>query len=313
MQNYAGNNYAHVDGKIKANVEELHHVSSMQSEENNQETSRKKKETLGRTKKKSYSIYDVPRQPLTGYVRFLNDHREKVRAENQKASFRDITKILASQWSTLPSHEKQKYLDDAENDKKKCMKELEQYRQTEAYKIFTQKQQEKKLRDNEDRDGNSFLNSSGMECEDGYFRDDAPGLDISIFTEEFLDHNKVRETELRQLRKSNTEFEEQNAILSKHVDNMRVAIDKLEVETIQQKNNNIALQKHLDNLRKTLTANFASIPLPGTSEVPSIESIDNYMAKLHNMTLDNPQENEALISTVREIVNRLDYQGSERL
>ena len=73
----------------------------------------------------------------------------------------------------------------------------------------------------------------------------------------------VRETELRQLRKQNTEYEEQNAILSKHIENMKQAIEKLEVETVQQRSNNMALQQHLDILRGTLTANFASIPLPG--------------------------------------------------
>ena len=64
----------------------------------------------------------------------------------------------------------------------------------------------------------------------GKENEDIPGtFDIPIFTEEFLDHNKAREAELRQLRKQNTEYEEQNAILSKHIENMKAAIDKLEV------------------------------------------------------------------------------------
>jgi len=73
----------------------------------------------------------------------------------------------------------------------------------------------------------------------------------------------VREGELRQLRRQNTEYEEQNAILSKHVDNMKQAIEKLEVEATQQRSNNAALQQHLDLLRTTLVANFSRIPLPG--------------------------------------------------
>jgi len=74
----------------------------------------------------------------------------------------------------------------------------------------------------------------------------------------------AREAELRQLRRQNTEYEEQNAILSKHVDNMKQAIEKLEVEATQQRSNNAALQQHLDLLRTTLVANFSRIPLPGT-------------------------------------------------
>ena len=73
----------------------------------------------------------------------------------------------------------------------------------------------------------------------------------------------MRETELRQLRKQTTELEEQNAILSKHVENMKQAIEKLQVEAVQQRNNNMALQGHLDALRQTLTSNFSSVPLPG--------------------------------------------------
>jgi flagellar biosynthesis chaperone FliJ len=76
-------------------------------------------------------------------------------------------------------------------------------------------------------------------------------------------YGAVREAELRQLRKQNTEYEEQNAVLSKHVENMKQAIDKLEVEAAQQRKNNDSLQKHLDYLRTTLVANFARLPLPG--------------------------------------------------
>ena len=73
----------------------------------------------------------------------------------------------------------------------------------------------------------------------------------------------ARETELRQLRKQTTELEEQNAILSKHIENMKQAIEKLQIEAVQQRNNNMALQGHLDALRTTLTSNFSTVPLPG--------------------------------------------------
>ncbi|XP_076356320.1 high mobility group protein 20A-like [Tachypleus tridentatus] len=276
----------------------------------------KRKEVGQKVKKRKRGPRDAnaPRQPLNGYVRFLNEKRERVRKENPSASFAEITKILAGEWSKLPTSEKQKYLDEAEKDKERYVKELEQYQQTEAYRLFTKKQQDKKRKGNdtwEDNEGNLSLNGSALDAcgPDESKEEDVPGFDIPIFTEEFLDHNKAREAELRQLRKSNTEYEEQNAILSKHIDKMKAAIEKLEVETVQQRNNNLALQQHLDNLRATLTASFAAIPLPVTNEVPSLETVDSYMGKLHTLILDNPQENEALIHAVREIVSRLDYQG----
>lgn len=39
--------------------------------------------------------------------RFLNDRREKVRSENPSLTFTEITKLLASEWSKLPSDQKQ--------------------------------------------------------------------------------------------------------------------------------------------------------------------------------------------------------------
>lgn len=50
---------------------------------------------------------NAPRQPLTGYVRFLNERREAVRSENPGLSFSEITKLLGSEWTKLPQHEKQ--------------------------------------------------------------------------------------------------------------------------------------------------------------------------------------------------------------
>ncbi|CAG2063406.1 unnamed protein product, partial [Timema podura] len=198
---------------------------------------------------------------------------------------------------------------------------------------------------------------------------DLPGFDIPIFTEEFLDHNKGREAELRQLRKSNTDYEQQNAILQKHIENMKAAVDKLEVETSQQRSNNAALQQHLDSMRAILTTNFASIPLPGTelgrlnlekvnphlcggrvenhlgkplssprldsnldlpvlgslaqhetsvlakhttkagtNELPTLNNIDSYMTRLHSVLTDtSARERETLLTTVRALVARMDF------
>ncbi|XP_077564102.1 high mobility group protein 2 isoform X2 [Haemaphysalis longicornis] len=252
---------------------------------------------------------NAPEKPLTGYVRFLNDRREAVRAANPTANFSDITKILANEWSKLGPQEKQKYLDEAEKDRVRYSKEMEQYQQTEAYKMFTKKQHEKKAAKGDDgRAATTNGTAADVGHEDGK-KDDVPGFEIPIFTEEFLDHNKGCEAELRQLRKSNTEHEEQNAILSKHVDTMRAAVEKLETETTQQRHNNRALHQHLAALRSALARSFAALPLPGTNETATLENIDNYMAKLHSIILDRPQEHEALISSVRDIANRLEYQG----
>lgn len=294
--------------------EETNHPENLLVDTDCQDLPEKRKGGWPKGRKRKTRPRDVsaPRLPLTGYIRFLNENREKVRLENPSASFSEVTRILAGEWSKLSTNEKQRYLDEAEKDKERYIKELEKYQQTDAYKIFTKQKQEKKCKDMmDDSQGGYSYQSSTIEMlnPEGGHEEDIPGFDIPIFTEEFLDHNKAREAELRQLRKSNTEYEEQNAILSKHIENMKMAIEKLEVETLQQRNNSNALQQHLGELRSTLADSFSNIPLPGTNEVPTIETIDMYMTKLHSMILDNPQDHENLISTVRDIVGRLDYQG----
>lgn len=76
--------------------------------------------------------------------------------------------------------------------------------------------------------------------------------------------NTARETEVRQLRKSCTDYEQQNAILQTHLTNMQTAVDKLEVEVMQQMTNNAALKQHLDQLRHALLTSFSHMPLPGS-------------------------------------------------
>nr|CAD7606644.1 unnamed protein product [Timema genevievae] len=265
----------------------------------------------GKKRKKSQRDLTAPRQPLTGYVRFLNDRREKVRADNPNLPFPEITKLLASEWSQLPADQKQQYLEAAEQDRERYLKELQAYKQTEAYKIFTQKQIQKKQREEKMA---ADAAAAAQQDEEPEKDSDLPGFDIPIFTEEFLDHNKGREAELRQLRKSNTDYEQQNAILQKHIENMKAAVDKLEVETSQQRSNNAALQQHLDSMRAILTTNFASIPLPGTvriystNELPTLNNIDSYMTRLHSVLTDtSARERETLLTTVRALVARMDF------
>uniref|UniRef100_A0A3Q2GNV6 High mobility group 20A n=1 Tax=Cyprinodon variegatus TaxID=28743 RepID=A0A3Q2GNV6_CYPVA len=177
----------------------------------------------------------------------------------------------------------QRYLDEAERDKERYMRELEKYQKTEAYKHFTRKVQEKQK---EGKDRTVF--------------------DIPIFTEEFLNHSKAREAEMRQLRKTNMEYEERNAALQKHVESMRGAVERLEGDVMQERERNGLLHQHLETLRQALTSSFSSVPLPGSGETPTLDSIDSYMKKLHSIIVSNPQEHESLISTVRDVVSRLD-------
>ena len=155
--------------------------------------------------------------------------------------------------------------------------------------------------------------------------DNSGSFDIPIFTEEFLNHNRARELELRQLRKQTSEFEEQNAVLGKHIDSMKSAISKLEVETVQQRQSNAGFQQQLDMLRLNLIivdfifqlelnrqmvlSAFRGVQLPGNMEAVTPATVDQFVAKLHSLT---DKENatasqQALLSTVRDVVSRMDF------
>ncbi|KAJ8960233.1 hypothetical protein NQ318_003958 [Aromia moschata] len=277
------------------------------------ENSQKPKPPKAKKRKKPKDS-TAPRVPLTGYVRYLNDRRESVRAANPNLSFAEITKMLASEWSNLPVDKKQQYLDAAEQDRERYTREYNAYKQTEAYKLFTQQQNEKKVKENKDKEeavkvptpviahSQPVINKDSQDMDFGNF-------DIPIFTEEFLDHNKTRDAELRQLRKVNTDYEQQNAILTKHIENMKSAITKLEAEILQQEKNNASLQQHLNHLRNTLTNGFGGVKLPGIKEVATLQNIDNYMTNLHSILLENSSHDTNLLQTVRDIVGKLEFNG----
>ncbi|KAF5281813.1 hypothetical protein FQA39_LY05027 [Lamprigera yunnana] len=287
------------------------------SSENNGVTKSKTGKPKKRKKPKDIT---APRQPLTGlyidirmsikcitvlgYVRYLNDRRESVRAANPNLPFAEITRILASEWTNLPADKKQAYLDAAVLDKERYNKEYSAYKQTQAYKSYTKQVSEKKFKENKDDPKVTSIipKESHNELDMGNF-------DIPIFTEEFLDHNKTRDAELRQLRKSNTDYEQQNSILQKHIENVKGAIEKLEVEILQQRKNNKTLQQHLDHLRSTLTNGFANVKLPGTNELPSLHSIDTYMCNLHTILLENSSQDAQFLQMVRDKVACLEFNG----
>lgn len=86
--------------------------------------------------------------------------------------------------------------------------------------------------------------------------------DIQIFTDEFLDHNKTVDSELRVIRKSNIDFEQQNSVLEKHVENMKNGIDKLNHDNIDLDKKNLLLSSYLEKLKKKLSTALSSLSIP---------------------------------------------------
>ncbi|KFO53562.1 SWI/SNF-related matrix-associated actin-dependent regulator of chromatin subfamily E member 1-related, partial [Corvus brachyrhynchos] len=266
-----------------------------------------KKRGWPKGKKRKKILPNGPKAPVTGYVRFLNERREQIRTQHPDLPFPEITKMLGAEWSKLQLSEKQRYLDEAEREKQQYMKELREYQQSEAYKMCTEKIQEKKIKKGVGvpSGGLSPAQPLPLVPQAGECSDTFSTFDVPIFTEEFLDQNKAREAELRRLRKMNTEFEEQNAILQKHTESMNCAKEKLEQELAQEERQTLALQQQLQSVRQALTASFASLPIPGTGETPTLSTLDFYMAKLHSAIESNPLQHEPLVLRVKEILSRI--------
>ena len=64
-------------------------------------------------RRKKVKDENAPKQPLSGYLRFLNERREALRAHNSGMSFADVSRLLGAEWSRMAPHDKQRYLDEA--------------------------------------------------------------------------------------------------------------------------------------------------------------------------------------------------------
>ncbi|KAG6452835.1 high mobility group protein 20A [Manduca sexta] len=284
----------------------------------------------------------APRQPLTGYVRFLNERRDQLRAEQPDLGFAELTRQLASEWSKLPTEEKQQYLDAADQDKERYIKEWTEYKKTDAYKEFRKHQMEQKDSILPKKAKHALATEAtpvaasiqpAMEtaappsnttpsvptivtprqptpprprpCITPASGEDFSGdTDIPIFTEQFLQHNKLRESELRQLRKANSDYEQQNAILQRHAEEVSGATAKLRAETAAATERTAALNSHRRALVAVLVHGLHSLALPGGPAGATESNIDEYMEKLQSLVTDG--KNAAVAKQAREILSRME-------
>lgn len=124
-------------------------------------------------------------------------------------------------------------------------------------------------------------------------RSSSSSVDIPIFRDEFLELNKAREAELRSLKKTVTEFEEQNSVLQKHVDNMKSAVTKLERDVTLTKENNEALEKQYEGLQKLVLNHLSHVHVPNFGTVNQ-DNIEEYVTKLLDAIDGNPNLKESV-------------------
>lgn len=70
---------------------------------------------------------DAPKRPLSAYMFFSRDQRERTKAENPQASFGEIGRILGATWKEMSESQKKPYIDMAERDKVRAENEKAAY------------------------------------------------------------------------------------------------------------------------------------------------------------------------------------------
>lgn len=115
------------------------------------------------------------------------------------------------------------------------------------------------------------------------------------------------EAELRKLgdlRKANSDYEEQNAMLSKHIDNMRTAIDKLEDEVRKSEEEKKKLQNNLIDIQQILSQSLSSICLPQASCSPNEDTIEEFVEELLKL-FENPSLYEEIICQLKSALGEV--------
>lgn len=237
--------------------------------------------------------------------------RPLVCKENPNLDPVEVTKLVAAKWYSLANEEKQPYMEEARLDRERFKRELKEFNKDnpEANGIPMKKSKSKSKGDTtaskstlsgenlsgsipkKETEGPKVMNFIGTDSE------------LPIFTDVFLEHNKIIETELKMLRKSNMESE--NSVLMKHVENMTIGVSKVEGEIAATKQKNLQLEVYLTKLKCVLASGLNSISLPTLKSGASIENIDKYMSELCSPDLPQDVSNKA-----SEIIRKLDLKIS---
>ncbi|WFC97931.1 Non-histone chromosomal protein 6 [Malassezia yamatoensis] len=87
----------------------------------------KQKVTTTTRKTKSKKDPAAPKRPLSAYMFFSQDWRERVKTENPDAGFGDVGRLLGTKWKEMSDDEKKPYVDMASRDKERAEAEKAAY------------------------------------------------------------------------------------------------------------------------------------------------------------------------------------------
>ncbi|OCF33969.1 non-histone chromosomal protein 6 [Kwoniella heveanensis CBS 569] len=87
-----------------------------------------KKAGVKDSKKRSKKDPNKPKRALSAYMFFVQDYRERIKAENPEATFGDVGKLLGIKWKEMSPPEKKPYEDKAQADKARADRENAVYK-----------------------------------------------------------------------------------------------------------------------------------------------------------------------------------------
>ena len=109
------------------------------------------------------------------------------------------------------------------------------------------------------------------------------------------------------------DMEEENALLSRHVDNMRAQSSRLEGEIQGQILRNRTLKQRLVFLQESLTSAFGEVTIPGIDSVPTVDTIESYLKKVEALVARQPDDKHSdVVSMVRKVSMELVERVRER-
>ena len=111
------------------------------------------------------------------------------------------------------------------------------------------------------------------------------------------------------------DMEEENALLSRHIDNMKAQTQRLESDIQNQSLRNQALKQRLVFLQETLTDSFQSLSIPGMDSVPSVDTIQAYLKEVESLVAKQPaggDKQSEVVAMVRKVAKELMEQVREQ-
>lgn len=272
----------------------------------------------------------LPRMALSGYNFFMRDIRQSVMERNPDANIQDITRKVALEWGSLNEEQKKPFKERAEVEKIRYNREMDEYRKMKKAQADARDEEENKVEAEIKKDnkpevieptnnsstplvngkpngGTAVVTQERGQSYNELLKKRTGDYDIPIFTDDFLEHNKALDSELRTLRKSQTDYEQQNAILEKHVENMETGVEKLTGETEALKETNRVLSNYLEKLRQKLVESLSGLSIPSQLQGATLANIDQYMVDLQNMVTSN-SHGPASLNKARDIIRKSDLQ-----